>query len=163
MSKKYYLASRAGTNLIGLRTVTSLAAQGVPGLWQKFGPRVKEIADRSEGMYNVTCYRDDMVMEDFTPLTRYEAWAAVKVDEGTAVPEGLEALKIPMGTYAVFTYKGLPQDFSPVADQIFKEWLPTANLGVDNTRPHFEYLPPGYRTDDPEAEEEVWIPVIIAP
>ncbi|MFT7121384.1 MAG: AraC family transcriptional regulator [Neolewinella sp.] len=65
-----------------------------------------------------------------------------------------------LGSYAVFDYQGLAKDFGLVAAQVFGEWLPAANLTVDNTRPHFEYLPPGYRMDDPEAKEEIWIPVV---
>lgn len=157
MNKEHRLTTLATTHFIGLRTETSLAEQGVPGLWRKFRPLAKGIADKSEGSYNITCYGKDLAMTDFTPLTRYEAWTTVKVDSTDAVPADLEVLTIPLGSYAVFDYQGLAKDFGLVAAQVFGEWLPAVNLTVDNTRPHFEYLPPGYRTDDPEAKEEIFL------
>lgn len=60
-------------------------------------------------------------MADFTPSTHYEAWAAVKVEnEDVPVPEGMELLILPAGTYAVFDYQGLAADFGPFAGRILE-------------------------------------------
>jgi len=159
--KEYRLTQLPTSRFIGMCTQTSLSANGVPPLWQAFRPRAKEVIGKTEGFYNLTRYAPGLVMADFTPVTHYEAWAVVKIEnENTDIPEGMMALVVSGGTYAVFSYQGLAADFSAFAGQIFGKWLPEANLKVDNTRPHFEYLPPGYRPDDPEAREEVWVPVL---
>ena len=41
---------------------------------------------------------------------------------------------------------------------IFGRWLPQSEYELDD-REHFELLPEGYSPVDPEAEEEVWIPI----
>lgn len=41
---------------------------------------------------------------------------------------------------------------------IFGTWLPASGYVLDD-RPHFEVLGPGYRPDDPEAEEDIFIPI----
>jgi AraC family transcriptional regulator len=41
---------------------------------------------------------------------------------------------------------------------IFGEWLPNSSYELD-TREHFEILSEGYRPDDRDAEEEIWIPI----
>ncbi|MFN9597179.1 MAG: GyrI-like domain-containing protein, partial [Bacteroidota bacterium] len=42
---------------------------------------------------------------------------------------------------------------------IFNEWIPNSEFNIDQ-RPHFEIMPEGYKADDPNAMEEVWIPII---
>jgi AraC family transcriptional regulator len=41
---------------------------------------------------------------------------------------------------------------------IFTRWLPASGYQLDN-RPHFEILGDKYKNNDPESEEEIWIPV----
>ncbi|WP_419659877.1 GyrI-like domain-containing protein [Desulfosarcina variabilis] len=41
---------------------------------------------------------------------------------------------------------------------IFGQWLPNASYSLDN-REHFEILPAGYSPVDPNATEEIWVPV----
>jgi AraC family transcriptional regulator len=61
------------------------------------------------------------------------------------------------GLYAVFNYKGLNTD-NRIFIHIFTEWLPSSGYVLDE-RPHFEILGEKYKNNDPESEEEIWIPV----
>jgi len=61
-------------------------------------------------------------------------------------------------TVAMFLYRGPASAFGQVIGQIFGQWLPNSGYSLDD-RPHFEVLPKGYRMDDPNAEEEIWIPI----
>lgn len=97
-------------------------------------------------------------MADFTPATPFEQWAAVEVENWGVLPEGMEALLLPGGPYAVFIYRGIPAHFSRLAQYIFGHWLPQSTFALDD-RPHFEIMGEDYRPDDPNAEEEVWIPL----
>ena len=93
-----------------------------------------------------------------TPATPYTKWAAAEVSEGSPIPAGMAAYTIPSGLYAVFTYRGTAAAFGPVAGYIFGTWLPQSGYVLD-ARPQFDLLPPGYRPDDPAAEETIWVPI----
>lgn len=72
----------------------------------------------------------------------------------------MELLQLAGGTYAKITYPGLPQHFGLFAARLYGQLIPAAGCAIDNSRPHFEYLPPGYRADDPAAKEDVYVPVL---
>lgn len=149
------------TRLVGLRIQTSLANNQTPALFRLFMPRRREPETRLNAyIFSVQVYDADMDFRSFTPTTIFEKWAAVEVAAFGELPEGMEALTIPAGLYVVFLYKGLPQDFPQTAQYIFGTWLPQSEYTLDN-RPHFEIMGPAYRPDDPAAEEEVWIPIVV--
>ncbi|MBK8342237.1 MAG: GyrI-like domain-containing protein [Bacteroidetes bacterium] len=64
---------------------------------------------------------------------------------------------IPAGKYAVFYYKGLNTDHS-IFNYIFQDWIPQSGYQLDD-RPHFDVLDERYKNNDPESEEEIWIPI----
>ena len=70
----------------------------------------------------------------------------------------MEAFELPGGLYAVFEYKGKASEATDTFEYIFYDWLPKSKYDLDD-RPHFEILGEKYKTDDPESEEEIWIPV----
>ena len=72
------------------------------------------------------------------------------------LPE-LNTLLLESGLYAVFDYKGSSSDTS-IYEYIFFNWLPNSKYKVDN-RPHFEILGNKYKNNDPNSEEEIWIPI----
>jgi AraC family transcriptional regulator len=57
----------------------------------------------------------------------------------------------------VFNYKGRTGD-SDVFTYIFGSWLPGSSYLLDD-RPHFEILGEKYKNNDPDSEEEIWIPI----
>ena len=74
-----------------------------------------------------------------------------------SVPDEMESFTLSEGLYAVFDYKGSSSDNS-IFQYIFMTWLPNSAYQVDN-RPHFEVLGEKYKNNDPNSEEEIWIPI----
>lgn len=91
------------------------------------------------------------------PHQEFDKWAAVEVSNMGDVPDGMQSFVLDEGLYAVFDYKGLNTD-NRIFIYIFTEWLPKSNYFLDH-RPHFEILGEKYKNNDPESEEEIWIPV----
>ena len=61
------------------------------------------------------------------------------------------------GLYAMFEYKGSSKDNS-IFQYIYTSWLPNSTYVLDD-RPHFEVLGKKYKNNDPNSEEEIWIPI----
>ncbi|MHA6250131.1 GyrI-like domain-containing protein [Pontibacter sp. CAU 1760] len=146
--------------LIGIRVITSLADDSARALWRQFMPRRSEIKNIvSSELYSVQDFGEGIDISQFTPLTQFDKWAAVEVADTTAIPEGMEAFTLPGGLYAVFRHKGPAAAFPETAEYIFDEWLPQSGYSLDG-RPHFEIMSEDYPgPDDPDAEEDVWIPL----
>ncbi|NJB86723.1 AraC family transcriptional regulator [Lewinella marina] len=158
------LQDLAPINLVGLSQRTTLAAMDTPRLWQAFGPRIKEVAARADTFrYAIREYPAGPSSFRLEPDTEYREWAAVALaNADDSLPEGLESVKIPGGIYAYCIHRGLASEFGRTLDYLFRSWLPASGYAVDNTRPHFERMGPDYRLDDPEATEEVFVPVVAA-
>ncbi len=150
----------AQTVLTGMRVRMSVSTNKTQQLWQQFMPRNREIEGRaSPNRFAVQVYDQGLNFSRFTPATEFDMWAAVDVMSDAPLPDGMEQLVIPAGQYAVFIHKGLPDTFATTTSRyIFTEWLPASTYELDD-RPHFQLMPPAYRPDDPEAEEEVWVPI----
>jgi AraC family transcriptional regulator len=144
--------------LVGVHTQLSLSHYTIASLWQAFMPVKKSIPNTSNGnLFSVSVYPDSY-FEHFNPATLYTKWAAVQVNSLDYVPHPFQCLTIPEGLYAVFHYKGLSSDLS-IFQYIFREWLPNADYVLDN-RPHIEVLGAKYKSNSPDSEEDIWIPVI---
>lgn len=142
--------------LVGTRLEMSLAANRTGELWQKFMPRLKEITSRTnDDKISMQIYREPLKLGGFAQ--KFEKWAAVEVANFDHVPDGFETFTLPGGAYAVFDYKGSSSD-AQIFIYIFTEWLPRSDYTLDD-RPHFEVLGEKYKNNDPESEEEIWIPV----
>jgi len=66
-------------------------------------------------------------------------------------------LVVPSGLYAVFDYKG-SSAASDIFQYIYASWIPNSRYQIAR-RPHFEVLGEKYRNNDPNSEEEIWIPI----
>lgn len=145
--------------LVGKRIRTSLAQDQTRELWKSFHPHVHQIKNTTgSGLYSVQVFDDDLSSDNFTPETTFEKWAAVEVNDFGTLNNGMENYTLAGGKYAVFVHKGLPSDFPKTSQYIHTEWLPGTFYQLDN-RPHFEVMKDDYDPTDPEAEEEVWIPI----
>lgn len=97
-------------------------------------------------------------MPDFKSDATFEKWAAVEVSAIETVPEGMETYTLQGGLYAVFLHQGPASAFQKTFGFIFEEWLPNSAYELDD-REHFELLGEKYKNNDPDSEEEVWIPI----
>jgi Uncharacterized protein conserved in bacteria len=128
-------------------------------LWQSFMPRRSEIQNlANKFLYSVQLFDSEKYFERFSPEAEFDKWAAVEVSDNSNIPAELEILTIPKGEYAVFEYKGPANAALPFFQYIFQTWIPASEFAVDN-RPHFALMGEKYRGNNPDSEEEIWVPV----
>ncbi len=141
--------------LIGQRLTMSLSKNRTEELWRSFMPRRREIQNN---------LNSDLISLQVYPLSfqfelnrEFEKWAAIEVEDFNEIPEGMETLVLSEGLYAIFHYKGSSKD-TRIFQYIFETWLPQSGYELDN-RPHFEVLGKKYKNNDPESEEDIYIPI----
>ena len=153
------LASVNEKKFAGKRLTMSFAEDRTRELWQTFMPRRPEIGNAvGTELYSIEAYPPEF-FEAFEPEAQFEKWAAVEVDEFSNLPDGLETLTIPPGLYAVFLHRGPASEAIITYTYIFQTWLLASEYQLDN-RPHFAVMGEKYRNEDPDSEEEIWIPVL---
>ncbi|MDP2526912.1 GyrI-like domain-containing protein [Maribacter dokdonensis] len=144
--------------LIGLSVEMSLLDNKTPQLWKTFRQRSKEVDHRaSEDFISLQQYPSHY-FEEFSAGSEFVKWACVEVDEVDNIPEGMNMLLLETGLYAVFHYTGSAQNAPTFFQYIYGEWIPNSEYQLDG-RPHFEVLGAKYKNNDPNSEEEVWIPI----
>ena len=127
-------------------------------LWSSFIPRLKEISNVvSNDKYSLQVYEPNH-FENFNPGREFQKWALIEVSNFDNLPAGLETFVLTGGQYAVFIHKGDTAEFYKTSQYIFGVWLPNSAYVLDD-RPHFEILGEKTKKDDPNSEEEVWIPI----
>jgi AraC family transcriptional regulator len=144
--------------LIGKRITMSFSGNRTLELWQGFMARRKEIHNTAgTDLYSIEVYSPSY-WDNFSPDRGFEKWAAVEVTDFGSIPDAMEAITVPGGLYAVFVHKGPASAGPKTYGYIFGTWLPESDFLLDN-RPHFALMGPKYKNDDPESEEEIWIPI----
>ncbi|TGK20407.1 GyrI-like domain-containing protein [Leptospira stimsonii] len=155
---QFRIETLAEKKLIGMRVHLSLSENKTQELWKNFMVRKSEIRNRiGAEFYSMQIY-EDSYFKNFDPAKRFEKWASVEVSDFDSVPVEMETTILPEGLYAVFFYKGSSKDGPKVFQYIFGTWFPDSDFVLDQ-RPHFELLGEKYRNDDPNSEEEIWIPI----
>lgn len=145
--------------LLGKKISMSFANNKTGELWKDFAPKIKNIKHKiNEDLYSVEIYNDVNFFNSFNPHQDFEKWAAVEVENFENIPENMEELIIPKGDYAVFHYIGKPSEARETFLYIYGEWLPNSNYKLDD-RPYFALMGENYRGEDPNSEEEFWIPI----
>lgn len=130
-------------------------------LWSSFMPKRKEIQNNiSTDLISMQVYNSTYSFDNFDINAYFEKWAVVEVADFESIPNGMESFVLEGGLYAVFDYKGNGSDAAQTFQYIFQTWLPNSNYKLDN-RPHFELLGAKYKNNDPNSEEEIWIPIKI--
>lgn len=144
--------------LIGIRMNMSLTDNRTVELWQGFMPRRKEIKNNlGTDLFSVQMY-DNSYFSNFDPSVEFEKWATTEVKDFDTIPDGMDALILTSGLYAVFLHIGAASTGPKTFQYIFGTWLPNSEYVLEN-RPHFEILGEKYKNDDPTSEEKIWIPI----
>ncbi|MCB0760399.1 MAG: GyrI-like domain-containing protein [Flavobacteriales bacterium] len=144
--------------LAGLHIRQTTRTDQTVKLWQQFGPRIPLFHNRIGGeLFSVQIIDRGVSFSDFDLDTPFGKWAAVQVQD-EKVPSDIDILHVPAGMYAVFMYLGLPQGIHAFLTEIFTQWMPAYGYQFD-FRPQFEIMPPNYSPTNPDAQEEVWIPI----
>jgi AraC family transcriptional regulator len=143
--------------LIGQHTRMSIADNKTGQLWGQFAPKMNEIRQKkSTDKISMQVY-PAAYFDAFDLNLEFEKWAALEVNDFEHIPPGMDTFILREGLYAVFDYKGLPSD-SSIYQYIFSVWLPSSPYQIAD-RPHFEILGDRYKNNDPNSEEEIWIPI----
>lgn len=146
------------STFIGKRTKMSLTNNTTRKLWQSFMPERKIIPNTiGSEYYSIEVYSPDY-FKNFSPDKPFEKWAAVETTNADIIPEGMETITLPEGLYVVFIHKGPASDGPKTYQYIFQTWLPNSKYALDN-RPHFAKMGEKYKSEDPDSEEEIWIPI----
>ncbi|MFB7549134.1 GyrI-like domain-containing protein [Streptomyces sp. NPDC056154] len=159
-SMRYRIVEKEEFRVVGKKARVPLVHEGVNpaiaefvrGIDQETMRRVASLSDQEpEGIVAVSDNLDESRAEG-TELDYYHA-----VVTGAAVPEGLDALVVPAGTWAVFGNSGpFPQALQYVWRDVFTQWFPSNPY---RSRPGPEILRARLSQDGNEAEAELWIPV----
>lgn len=135
----------------------SLADNKTFTLFSGFMPKRNEIKNTiSSDIFCLKTYSPDY-FKNFSPTNTFEKWALMEVNDFSNIPEGMETFQVPEGLYAIFHYKGLNTDFS-IFQYIFSRWIPNSEYILDD-RPHFDIMGAKYKNNDPESEEDLYIPI----
>ena len=139
---------KAAMTIVGLNIRTKPLAPDIPALWPKFVARIPEIENPAEPH---VAYG---VMRPFPDGLLY--MAGVSVSKPGRIPNGMESVTIPAGTYAVFSYpiSQLGKGFG----EIYNKLLPASGLRVV-PGPSLEHYGADFKAHDPNAPVGIWIPV----
>lgn len=145
--------------LIGKSLRMTLAKNKTFELWQSFMLQRKKITNNlTTDLISMQIFDGSLDFRDFNLNTEFEKWAAVEVLDFNLIPDRMKTHTLGGGLYAVFIHKGVASDCNKTFQFIFKSWLPNSDYELDK-REHFELLGNKYKNDDPDSEEEVWIPI----
>lgn len=158
MNREPRIVELTSKKLIGMSLEMSRVEDRTAELWRGFMRRRQEVTNRSsQGFISMQVFPGGP-SQLADPVARFTKWAVVEVDAFENIPAGMSSYTLRSGTYAVFRHVGPASDLSTFM-YIFNEWLPSSGRYELDDREHFEVLPPGYDARDPNAEEEIWIPV----
>ena len=144
--------------LVGNCIKMSFSNNRTSELWRAFMPRRKEIKNSiSSDLFSIEVYEQGY-FSNFNPEREFDKWAAVEVTDFNIVPGDMDTITLPQGLYAVFSYKGPASAASKLYQDILGDWLPNSDFSLDN-RPHFALMGAKYKNEDPDSEEEIWIPI----
>ncbi len=144
--------------LVGKRIKMSFSEDRTIELWRNFMPVRKEIRNNvGTELYSIEVY-EPAFFDNLSYEKNFDKWAAVEVTDFDCFPEGMESIILESGLYAVFLYKGSASEADKIFQYIFEVWLPNSGFILDN-RPHFAVMGEKYKNNDPDSEEEFWIPI----
>jgi AraC family transcriptional regulator len=148
--------------VIGKSLITSLLEDDSYQLWNSFMKRRKELKNKlSNDLYAIRVYEGVQYFEQFNPANKFKKFATAPVFDFNNVPEDMEAFTVEGGLYAVFHYKAAEHSIQDFYQYIFGTWLLNTRYKLDN-RAHFEVLGDKYKYNDPNSEEDIWIPIAIS-
>ncbi len=152
------IVSLAEKKMVGIKISTTIAENRTVELWRSFMPRRNEIKYcLNSDLYSLQYFDSSISAKSFGPDTSFDKWAAVEVADTELIPQGMDTCTLG-GLYAVFQYRGLPQDVDPTFHYIYEVWLPSSQYMLDS-RAHFAIMGSKYKNNDPSSEEELWIPL----
>ncbi|MFE6050379.1 GyrI-like domain-containing protein [Kitasatospora sp. NPDC056446] len=161
-SMEYRIVEKPDFRIVGKKARVTLIYQGInPGIAEFIKGLGTETVERITALTGKDPLGIVSVSDDFAPNreegSELDYWHAVVAREDAVVPEDLDVLDVPAGTWAVFTNSGpFPQALQEMWGDVAAQWFPSnpyeARVGPEILQVRFV---PG--TGD--AEAELWIPV----
>ncbi|OPC82377.1 AraC family transcriptional regulator [Embleya scabrispora] len=159
-SMRYRIVHKDAFHVVGKRARVPLVHEGVNpaiaafvgGIDQETTARIKSLSDQDpDGIVAVTDDLDPSRAEG----TELDYWHGVVTSN--QVPDDLDALAVPAGTWAVFENSGpYPQALQYLWRDIFTQWFPSNPY---RSRPGPEILRVRPTQDGTRADAALWIPV----
>ncbi|UQI46291.1 AraC family transcriptional regulator [Streptomyces sp. HU2014] len=159
-SMRYRVVEKEEFRVVGRRVRVPLVHEGVNpaiadfirGIGKETLRRIEGLSDQEpRGIVGVSDNLDPSRAEG-TELDYYHG-----VVTGAAVPEDMDALTVPAGTWAVFENTGpFPQALQYLWRDVFTQWFPSNPY---RSRPGPEILRTRLSRDAAQADAELWIPV----
>ena len=143
--------------LAGKYLKMSLVNNRTAELWRSVIPMIDQIENTINKDKIALQIYPDIYFDNYDPKLEFVKWAAVEVTDFKDIPTKLDTFVLEGGLYAIFDYKGSSAD-SRIFEYIYSSWLPKSDYKLDK-RPHFEVLGEKYKNNDPDSQEEVWIPI----
>ncbi|GGZ24636.1 AraC family transcriptional regulator [Streptomyces poonensis] len=157
---RYRIAEKQEFRVVGRKARVPLVHEGmnpaivdfVRSLGQDTLRRIEALSDQEpRGFVNVSVNLDESRAEG-TELDYFHG-----VVTGADVPEDMDAVTAPAGTWAVFETSGrFPETIQYLWRDVFTQWFPSNPY---RSRPGPEILQARVSADGTEAEAELWIPV----
>ncbi len=142
------LITKPAFTVVGLLLHTQPMTPEIPQLWDKFVPRITEIAQATEPHVSYG------LMESSDQMTRLDYMAGVSVEAADVLPEGMTQWKVPANTYAVF--EATVPTIGDAFGYIYNTWLPTSGYR-QAPGPYFERYDETYSPANPNLS--IYIPV----
>ena len=145
------IISKPAFTVVGMQVHTTPVNPEIPQLWDRFAPRMDEVANLAEAHVSYGLmgnYAEDMASFDYM--------AGVSVTSVGSLPEGMTSWEVPACTYAVFDAT-IPT-MGEVFGQIYNRWLATSSY--HQSAPFaFEYYGEDFNPHDPNSQMSIYIPV----
>ncbi|WP_328412132.1 AraC family transcriptional regulator [Streptomyces violaceus] len=163
-SMHYRVVDRPAFTVTGFKTRIPLIHSGpnqaiidfVRGLDKSARDQLEKLSDQEPRGIVAVCDDLDPSRAEGTELDYYHA-VITSAPVSAPVPEGITALPVPPGAWAVFTTSGpAPQAIQELWRDVFTEWFPSNPY---RTRPGPEILRTRLSPDGTEADAELWLPV----
>ncbi|MCE9634322.1 MAG: GyrI-like domain-containing protein [Planctomycetes bacterium] len=155
------IVTRDAFHVVGLRERYEQGKQmGIPAQWDRFVPRIDEIANRSVHRTYGVCVceaRDPASSPGGPPHFQYTACAEVSAIE--RVPDGMIGFTVPGGTFAVFTHRGPISEFGATIQAVWGGGLAAAGL-TPTGAPDFELYDERFCGGGEGSVVEIFIPVV---
>ncbi|BCL22030.1 AraC family transcriptional regulator [Streptomyces tuirus] len=168
-SMHYRVVDRPAFTVTGFKTRIPLIHSGpnqaiidfVRGLDKTAVEALEKLSDQEPRGVVAVCDDLDPSRAEGTELDYYQAVITSSPTPAGATPagapEGITALPVPPGTWAVFTTSGpAPRAIQELWRDVFTEWFPSNPY---RSRPGPEILRTHLSSDGTEADAELWLPV----